>query len=44
VAIPISDDTFAYKETSNKNIPEILEEFAKVINIQTKLTINRSFI
>jgi len=43
-AIPISDDTFAYKETSNKNIPEILEEFAKVINIQTKLTINRSFI
>lgn len=40
-AIPIANDDFPHKDLSGKNIVEIVEEFGKTINLQTKLLINR---
>ena len=43
-AVPITDDDFSYKEITEQNSPDIVKEFARTINLQTKLTINRRII
>lgn len=40
-ALPIADDAFIHKDMTGQNIVEIVEEFAKTINLQTQLLINR---
>lgn len=40
-ALPIADDNFLHKDMTEQNIVEIVEEFGKNINLQTKLLINR---
>ncbi len=40
-ALPINNDDFPHKNMNEQNIVEIVEEFAKTINLQTKLLINR---
>ncbi|RMH79109.1 MAG: hypothetical protein D6681_19460 [Calditrichaeota bacterium] len=43
-AVPIEDDNFPYKETTDRNLPDIVEAFARTIHLQTKLTITRRII
>jgi len=40
-ALPIANDDFPHKDLSEQNIVDIIEEFGKTINLQTKLLINR---
>ena len=40
-ALPIANDDFPHKNMNEQNIVEIVEEFAKAINLQTNLLINR---
>lgn len=43
-ALPIGQDSFPQKETRRENIVEIVEAFAKTIQLQTTLTINRAML
>ena len=40
-ALPIVNDDFPYKNMTEQNIVEIVEEFARTINLKTQLLINR---
>ena len=40
-ALPINNDDFPYKNMNEQNIVEIVEEFARTINLKTQLLINR---
>ena len=40
-ALAIENDNFPHKNMTEQNVVEIVEDFAKTINLQTKLIINR---